>query len=239
MLNKRQIEKLKSRALLIKKQGDLALLEEIEKLTDEVIALQDKAVKGDIGPVGPPGKQGEQGPQGEASTVAGPQGPKGDKGEEGEPGKDGRDGIDGVDGDDADPAAIAALVLSQIKLPENKPFLLTGEDILNALSELPEEENFQIDARRIKNLPKWRGLLGGGAAVRPRIMNYDLSPQCNGSTTVFTTPLNFGIMGVFSTQAPMIYRPGVDWTQTDRTLTLTTQVDPPQAGQTLWIAFIR
>lgn len=59
----------------------------------------------------------------------------------------------GKDGMDADEEKIIEEVLSKIKLPENKEFLLTGEDIvdnINALSVTPEN---QIDASHIKNLP--------------------------------------------------------------------------------------
>lgn len=57
------------------------------------------------------------------------------------------------DGEDADEEKIIEEVLAKIKLPENKEFLLTGEDIvdnINALSITPEN---QIDASHIKNLP--------------------------------------------------------------------------------------
>ena len=69
------------------------------------------------------------------------------------------------DGKDADPAAVVPLVLEQIKLPENKPFILTGEDILDALDALPDDVG--IDAKRIKNLPDPKNYhLFGGSTSR-------------------------------------------------------------------------
>jgi hypothetical protein len=139
------------------------------------------------------------------------------------------------DGRDADPAAVVPLVLEQIKLPENKQYVLSGEDILNALDQLPDEA--RIDAKRIKNLPQ--PVYQGGGAPRPRIYTYDLSSQCNGTTKTFNLPFNFGILGLYCTQAPIIYRPLIDYTATDRTLTLGSGVDAPQTGQTLVVQYTR
>lgn len=72
---------------------------------------------------------------------------------------------DGEKGEDADEDEIVESVLAKIKLPENKEFLLTGEDIvdnINALSITPEN---QIDASHIKNLPEPK-MIGGGSTAR-------------------------------------------------------------------------
>ena len=138
---------------------------------------------------------------------------------DGRDGKDGRDGQLGPAGKDGSPD--------------------TAEQILAKLNSLPtDDENYQIDASRIKNLPK-TSLFHVGGSGRMKVYYYDLTSQCNGSTKTFTVPLNFGILGVFSTQAPIIYRPQIDWTEGNRTLTLTSQVDAPQTGQTLWVQYIR
>lgn len=141
------------------------------------------------------------------------------------------------DGKDVNPADIVPMVMKQLKLPENKPFTFTADDLMALLDQLPAE--YQIDASRIKNLPGNKGLFHFGGSGRMKVYYYDLTAQCDGNTKVFNVPLNFGILGLFSTQAPIIYRPQIDWTEGNRTLTLTSQVDAPQAGQTLWCQYIR
>lgn len=64
---------------------------------------------------------------------------------------------DGEDGMDADEEKIIEEVLSKIKLPENKEFLLTGEDIVDNINALSLEPKNQIDASHIKNLPTPKG----------------------------------------------------------------------------------
>lgn len=162
-LDKRTVDKLKNRALLLKKEGSLALLQELETITEELISLQETAVKGDVGPVGPPGKTGEsivgpQGPKGEDSTVpgpegpVGPQGPKGDKGERGFDGRPGLDGDNGIDGSNGAPGKDGS--------PD------TGEQIVTKLESLNGDS--RLDASAIKNLPeaKVTNLFGGGGGTR-------------------------------------------------------------------------
>lgn len=71
------------------------------------------------------------------------------------PGKNGRDGIDGVNGQSVDFNEVVTEVLSQIKLPEYELFNLEekGEQIVNEINALPLDEEYQIDAKHIKNIP--------------------------------------------------------------------------------------
>lgn len=69
-----------------------------------------------------------------------------------------------VNGKDADEEYVISEVLNRIKLPEQKEiFLDTGADIVNKINLLSESEEFQIDAKHIKNLPKGKsGSISGG-----------------------------------------------------------------------------
>lgn len=80
---------------------------------------------------------------------------------------------------------------------------------------------------------------GAGGGARGRVHPYDLTDQCNGVLKTFAIPTNFGVIGVFSTQFPVNYRPLVDWTLGNKTITLTSQVSAPETGQTLWIMYIK
>lgn len=60
---------------------------------------------------------------------------------------------DGDKGEDADEEKIVESVLAKIKLPENKEFLLTGEDIVDTINALSLDAENKIDASHIKNLP--------------------------------------------------------------------------------------
>lgn len=135
-------------------------------------------------------------------------------GKDGKPGKSGKNGKNGVNG-----------------LTPTVDYQKIYDDVLNALQsgqvKLPESKQ-----SKVMNY----GISGG---AKGRIHHYDLSSQCNGVLKTFSVPLNFGIVGVFSTQAPIIYRPLVDWTAGNRTLTLTSAVDAPATGQTLWISYIK
>jgi len=63
----------------------------------------------------------------------------------------------GEDGKDADEEKIIEEVLAQIKLPEYKETIITGEEIIDKLNDLPITEENQIDFSRIKNVPLIKG----------------------------------------------------------------------------------
>lgn len=72
-----------------------------------------------------------------------------------------------VDGADADEEMIIQEVLAKIKLPEYKEVVLDdGTEIVSKINELPVNEDNQIDAKHIKNLPefkngRWSGITKG------------------------------------------------------------------------------
>lgn len=71
------------------------------------------------------------------------------------------------DGDDADEEKIVADVLAQIKLPEYKEVILDdGGQIVDKINALPVNEENQIDASHIKNLPKVKSVGGGITQAR-------------------------------------------------------------------------
>lgn len=68
----------------------------------------------------------------------------------------------------------------------------------------------------------------------------DCSSQCDGSNKTFTVGgSHFGIVGVYSTEAPGIYRPIIDYTETVNGFLLTDQVNAPASGQTLICQFLK
>jgi hypothetical protein len=66
------------------------------------------------------------------------------------------------DGADADEEAVIEAVLKKIKLPQYKETIITPEEIVSNINELPATEEFQIDAKHIKNLPNVSAKFGGG-----------------------------------------------------------------------------
>lgn len=73
-----------------------------------------------------------------------------------------------------------------------------------------------------------------------RIANKDVSDQCDGSNKLFNIgSIHFGIEGVYGTQAPIIYRPIIDYVETARGIQLTDAVTAPEAGQTLIIKYMK
>lgn len=73
-----------------------------------------------------------------------------------------------------------------------------------------------------------------------QIRKTDVSSQCDGANKTFSVGgTHFGIMGVFSTQFPIIYRPVIDYTETKTGILLTDEVGAPQTGQTLVIQFLK
>ncbi len=65
----------------------------------------------------------------------------------------------------------------------------------------------------------------------------DLSSQCNGSNLIFTIPTFTTILSLVGTDAPIIYRPLIDFTASGTTLTLM-GVNPPSLGATLLLTYV-
>jgi len=136
-------------------------------------------------------------------------------------------GLDGVDGKDAeiDEDKLVKLLLSKIKLPEK------GEEKLDTSSINGLDE--KLDG--IRNMvSRTSGSLGMRKITYTKA--YDLTSQCNGTLKEFTLPnKTLSVIGIFSSQFPINFNNGVDWTFSGTTLTLTSEVDAPAKGQTLWV----
>lgn len=154
----------------------------------------------------------------------------------GDAGKDGKDGKNGKDGKSVNERT----VISKIK--EDLPQL--GVAIRSALERLQGEDRLDISAikglnkvlTRVKELEERVPTPAKSYQIRTK----DATAQCDGSTTLFTVGgTHFGIMGVFGTEFPQIYRPVIDYTETKTGIQLTSQVSAPASGQTLIIQFLK
>ena len=68
----------------------------------------------------------------------------------------------------------------------------------------------------------------------------DLSSQCDGSNKTFSVGgTHFGIIGVYSTQFPVNFRPIIDYTVTRTGFVFTSAVSAPQSDQTLVCQFLK
>lgn len=87
-----------------------------------------------------------------------------------------------------------------------------GKEIVSKVNSLPIKPELQIDARHIKNLPKSTPLfskLGRGTGHPAQIA--DLSSSLNGSTKVFSLPVNRRVIAVLGSSAPFWFRPTIDF----------------------------
>lgn len=151
----------------------------------------------------------------------------------------------GKDGKDADEMQIVAEVLAQIKLPEQKENIVDGPDeIRNKLELLLGDE--RLDKSAIKGLEELEAKVDKmptriqTPAKSYQVRTKDASSQCDGANKAFTVGgTHFGIIGVFCTSSPTVYRPVIDYTITATGITLTDAVIAPEGGQTLIIQFLK
>lgn len=100
----------------------------------------------------------------------------------------------GEDGEDADPEEVIKEVLA--RLPKAKPFVLKGEDIVKEINDLPDEEEFKIDYKHIKNVPAAKkgssSTPGGGGGSRfiSTLLDVVLNSVQNGDTLVWSSTRN-------------------------------------------------
>lgn len=128
-------------------------------------------------------------------------------GVDGEPGASGRDGVDGKTPSETD---LKALI---------EPLIPTVEDIAKQVK-VPAPQRIQTPAKAFM------------------IHVADVSSQCNGVNKVFNVGgSHFGIVGVYSTQAPLHFRPVIDYTESRNGFTLLG--DAPQTGQSLICQFLK
>lgn len=150
-------------------------------------------------------------------------------------------------GKDADEEKIVAEVLAQIKLPEQKENIVDGPDeIRNKLELLQGDE--RLDKSAIKGLEELEAKVDkmpAPARIQTPAKSYqvrtkDASAQCDGNNKTFSVGgTHFGIIGVFCTSSPSIYRPIIDYTVTPTGILLTDAVIAPEGGQTMVIQFLK
>lgn len=149
------------------------------------------------------------------------------------------------DGKDADELSMVEKVIEGLELPEyhepdtadeirNKLEVLQGDDRLDksAIKGLQEE----LEA--IKTIAETKGGGHGGTAVNS-VQYFDCSSQCDGSNKTFRVPNYRYAISLQGTQFPNTYRPFVDFTYGNKTITLTSEVGAPEAGQTLIFIYVK
>jgi hypothetical protein len=101
-------------------------------------------------------------------------------------------------GEDADEEYVIGEVLNRIKLPEYKEIVLDdGGAIVDKINSLPVNEENQIDAKHIKNLPEVKGgrVISGG--VTRKIVEQMIAATSSGSPGGSTTQLQYNNAGAF------------------------------------------
>lgn len=135
-------------------------------------------------------------------------------------GKDGKSGVDGVSGKDGKDGS------------QDTPV-----QIAEKLEILKDDNRLKIEA--IKDLKEKLDKLekrptGGGARKVIYTKRINLTDQCNGTLKEFLLPKDtINVLGVWGTQFPITFDEA-DFTFTGRTLTLTSEVEAPATGQTLF-----
>lgn len=77
----------------------------------------------------------------------------------------------------------------------------------------------------------------GGGTVVSTTYSADISSQCNGTNKIFTIPANTGVLLLTCTDAPVVYKPNIDFTVSGTILTMTSQVNAPSLGSTLIVIY--
>lgn len=115
------------------------------------------------------------------------------------------------------------------------------EGMLDELQQFYKEELEKLRKEMLERIAKRSGTIGGVAGPNANAVQfYDLSSQCNGSTTSFYVPTHRVALMLVGTQSPIIYRPTTDFTTGRNTLDLVTaQVGAPQTGQSLIFLYVK
>lgn len=155
----------------------------------------------------------------------------------------GRDGVDGTPGSNGlTPTRAELLALIKPLIPKKAK---DGERGLPGLDGLPPSDE-KLKSLIEPLIPKVEDI---AAKVPQRVQTpaksyqinkADVSAQCDGANKTFTVGgSHFGIMGVFGTDFPQVYRPIIDYTETRTGVLLTSAVPAPNSGATLIIQFLK
>lgn len=157
------------------------------------------------------------------------------------------------DGKDADESKIVEKVLGSLDYPTvdilKQEMPKFGEEIRNGLELLQGDERLDVSAIRgieetlkeikeeVKQVRQSKRVFAGPNA---NAVNYaDLTDECDGSNKTFTVPTHRKVIALMGTQFPVIYRPIIDFTTVNQTLTLTDAVSAPESGQTLTFLYVK
>lgn len=153
-------------------------------------------------------------------------------------------------GKDADEERVKFEVLRNIRIPKDgSPD--TPSDIRNKLETLEGDNRLDKSAiRGIEDIEKVLDAMKDGSGKtfvvggksRNSVHLYDLSSQLNGVSKTFTLPSNFGVIGVWCSSMPNAFRPTIDYTEGNKTITFTDEINASTTlatGQTLILQYIK
>ena len=215
-------DRLKAVAALITKDDFAAAFQALLKIIVKIEENQNKKIDKKLGEI----KDGEDGytPIKNKDYRDGKDGARGQKGDTG-PAGESVVGSKGEDGKDGSPD-MAEDVRNKLELLEGNERL--DRKAIKGLDEL-EKSVKETTSRRVQT-----------PAKAYRIYTKDASSQCDGVATAFSVGgSHFGIVGVFSTQFPLIFRPVIDFSETSTGILLSSAVSAPESGQTLVIQFLK
>lgn len=139
------------------------------------------------------------------------------------------------------PPADFTNVLNKISEIEKRiptlPDEITGERVIEKINESEGKimrervEGLEEELKALRDLP--RGKVGMRKV--PIIKRVNLTSQIDGATKDFTLPRDtVEVLGVWGTQFPINFDPGVDWTFAGNTLTLASHITAPESGMSLY-----
>ena len=241
---------LKKQDEILKKVSEKPEVQKMELEGAEIVTIKGK--DGDVGEKGERGEKGESIKGDKGDSIKGDKGESGEKGEKGEAikgdkgldgldGKNGNDGQNGKDGKDADIKEVIK-ILEKRKISykdlEDVPTLYKkgaggGTGYLREITDIEvltdptDGQALVYDATK----KKWKaGTVSGGSAGTVE----NLSAQCDGSNTVFTTTSNTGIIWLTLNGTMLIE--GKEFTRDSATqITLTFA---PATGEELYLKYI-
>jgi len=88
--------------------------------------------------------------------------------------------------DEAEKQALIEEVMARIELPEYKETIITGEELIDKINELPLDEENKIDYARLKNVPQIKGkVISGSPTVISNAVDLDGSTRQAGYSIVW------------------------------------------------------
>ena len=139
-------------------------------------------------------------------------------------------------------------VLNKIRIPEideiEKDLPKLGEPIRDALELLDGDNRLMMSAvkgleEKLKELEEAKSGGNSVGGLINTVRYHDLSDQLDGAEKTFKVPAFRVAVQLSGTQFPIVYRPGIDFTTGNKTITLTDEVSAPEAGQSLLFLYVK